>query len=42
MFSPDLDLLNMQFVYSAKATDRGVLPIFFLAPSSEKNILTMI
>ena len=42
IFVPDLDLSNILTVNSAKAIEREMFPIFFLAPSYEKNILTKI
>lgn len=42
ILGPDLDLSNTLTVNSAKAIERGVLPTFFLMPSSEKKILTKI
>lgn len=42
MFGPDLDLSKTLTVNSANAMDRGVFPIFFFIPYSEKNILTKI
>ena len=42
MFAPALERSNTPTVNSAKAIESGVFPIFFLAPYSEKKILTKI
>ena len=42
IFSPVLERSNTPTVNSAKAIDKGVFPTLFLAPYSEKKILTKI
>ena len=42
MLAPVLERSKTPTVNSAKAIDRGVFPTFFLAPYSEKKILTKI